>query len=154
MTRVDPSKFNISADSESRNEDRANWAEYAVVAFQSVTGVDDLNALIDLLADLMHWADRNDRDFEAAYAMARKHYEAETASDSQAKLTPFDDYEIHGVREFGRGKQRFCEQVPDAEAQFWSLYGHIPGQGLECIGDFDSRSFAEEVLARIRGRTG
>lgn len=154
MTRVDPSKFNISADSESRNEDRANWAEYAVVAFQSVTGIDDLNALIDLLADLMHWADRNDRDFDAAYAMACKHYQAETASDSQAKLTPFDDYEIYGVREFGRGKQRFCEQVPDAEAQFWSLYGHIPGQGLECIGDFDSRSFAEEVLARIRGRTG
>jgi hypothetical protein len=66
--------------------------------------------------------------------------------------TPFDAYEIHGVREFGRGKSRHCEQVPDNEAQFWSLYGHIPGQGLECIGDFKSREFAEEIYARITGQ--
>ena len=65
--------------------------------------------------------------------------------------TPFDVYEIHGVREFGRGKSKYCEQVPDDEAQFWSLYGHIPGQGSECIGDFKSREFAEEVYARITG---
>jgi hypothetical protein len=65
--------------------------------------------------------------------------------------TPFDGYEIHGVRQFGRGKSRHCEQVPDEEAQFWSLYGHIPGQGVECIGDFKSREFAEEVYARITG---
>jgi hypothetical protein len=66
--------------------------------------------------------------------------------------TPFDAYEIHGVRVFGRGKSRHCEQVSDNEAQFWSLYGHIPGQGLECIGDFKSRQFAEEVYARITGQ--
>jgi hypothetical protein len=65
--------------------------------------------------------------------------------------TPFNVYEIHGVREFGRGKSKYCEQVPDDEAQFWSLYGHIPGQGAECIGDFKSREFAEEVYARITG---
>jgi hypothetical protein len=64
---------------------------------------------------------------------------------------PFDAYEIHGVREFGRGKSRYCEQVPAEEAQFWSLYGHIPGQGVECIGDFATREFAEEVYARITG---
>lgn len=64
---------------------------------------------------------------------------------------PFDNYEIHGVREYGRGKSRHCEQVPDDEAQFWSLYGHIPSQGVECIGDFNSREFAEEVYARITG---
>ncbi len=65
---------------------------------------------------------------------------------------PFDGYEIHGVREFGRGKSRHCEQVPDEEAQFWSLYGHIPGQGVDCIGDFGTREQAEEVFARITGR--
>ena len=51
-----------------------------------------------------------------------------------------------------RGKNRYCEQVPDEEAQFFSLYGHIPGQGLDCIGDFKTRALAEEVCARITGR--
>ena len=66
--------------------------------------------------------------------------------------TPFDNYEVHGIRRFGRGKSRHCEQVPDGEARFWSLFGHIPGQGLECIGDFESRALAEEVAARITRR--
>ena len=66
--------------------------------------------------------------------------------------TPFDDYEISGVREYGKGKRRHCEQVTDDEAQFWSLYRHIPGAGLDCIGDFATRQNAEEVYARITGR--
>jgi hypothetical protein len=66
--------------------------------------------------------------------------------------TPFDGYEVHGVREYGRGKHRYCEQVSDKEARFWSLFGHIPGQGLDCIGDFKTRALAEEVYARITGR--
>jgi hypothetical protein len=65
--------------------------------------------------------------------------------------TPFDAYEISGVREYGKGKRRHCEQVTDDEAQFWSLYGHIPGEGLECIGDFTTRQHAEEIYARITG---
>lgn len=60
---------------------------------------------------------------------------------------PFDAYEIHGCRAFGGD----VEQVPDAEAQFWSLYGHIPGQGLECIGDFSSCAAAEDIRQRITG---
>lgn len=68
-------------------------------------------------------------------------------------VTLFDGYEIHGVRRFGRGKDRYCEQVPEPEAQFWSLYGHIPGEGVECIGDYRSREAAEEILFRITGRT-
>jgi hypothetical protein len=67
-------------------------------------------------------------------------------------LRPFDGYEIHGVREYDNETNPYCEQVPDCEAEFWSLYGHIPGEGLECIGDFKTRGFAEEVYARITGR--
>ena len=75
--------------------------------------------------------------------------------------TPFDAYEIHGMRRFpGQGTEDEpvglaiddCEQAPDDRAQFWSLFGHIPGQGLECIGDFATRQHAEEVFARITGR--
>jgi len=68
------------------------------------------------------------------------------------RLTPFDAYEISGVREFGSGAERYCEPVPDADAEFWSLYGHIPGQGVECIGNYKSRKAAEEMYARITGR--
>ena len=64
----------------------------------------------------------------------------------------FDDYEVHGVYEFSDDGRSFSEQVPDEEAGFWSLYGHIPGQGVECIGDFKTRGHAEEVYARITGR--
>lgn len=67
------------------------------------------------------------------------------------QLAGFDSYEVHGVREFDDGHGKSCEQVPDDQAQFWSLYGHAPGQGVECIGDFRTREHAEEVLARIAG---
>jgi len=73
-------------------------------------------------------------------------------SNTDELPTPFDGYEVHGVREFGGGAKRHCEQVADEEARFWSLYGHISGQGLECIGDFKSRALAEEICARIKGR--
>ena len=66
--------------------------------------------------------------------------------------TPFDDYEIHGVKEFHEAGVRWCEQVSDRKAEFWSLFGHIPGQGLDCIGDFKTRRHAEEIYARITGR--
>ena len=66
--------------------------------------------------------------------------------------TRFDNYEIHGVRESGDDNDKCCEQVPDEEARFWRLYGHIPGQGLDCIGDFSTRGHAEEVFVRITGR--
>jgi hypothetical protein len=67
----------------------------------------------------------------------------------------FDAYEIHGVKEYDAGPNgdaKHCEQVDDDDAQFWSLYGHIPGHGAECIGDFKTREHAEEVYARITGR--
>ena len=73
-------------------------------------------------------------------------------TDTHPLPTRFDDYEVHGVRGFSRGAKSYCEQAPDEKAHFWSLYGHIPGQGLECIGDFTSRAAAEEVYARIIGR--
>jgi hypothetical protein len=67
--------------------------------------------------------------------------------------TPFDDYEVHGVKEFHEAAVRWCEQVSDREAEFWSLFGHIPGEGLDCIGDFKTRQHAEEIYARITGRS-
>ena len=74
----------------------------------------------------------------------------------------FDDYEIHGVKRFdadpgpdaepqGKAIARHEEQVDDFDAEYWSLFGHIPGQGLDCIGDYATREHAEEVFS-ITGR--
>ena len=60
------------------NFDRAAWADAALRVFRSETGCDHEDSLTDLLCDLMHWADMNDFDFDAALSMARYHYVAET----------------------------------------------------------------------------
>jgi hypothetical protein len=71
----------LPPDPEGMNDSRAEWAGKAIAALQLATGTDDADALGDLLADLMHWADRNDYDFEAALSRAQGHYEAETGGE-------------------------------------------------------------------------
>jgi len=71
-------------------------------------------------------------------------------------FVPFDGYEIHSVR--GRREEdmtdrRSMEVCEPDEAECWRLYGHIPGQGMDCIGDFQTLAHAEEILARITGGT-
>ena len=67
--------------------------------------------------------------------------------------TPYDGYDIHGLRHFETGPERYCERHDNADAEFWRLYGYIPGLGLECIGDFKHREDAETMYARITGRS-
>jgi hypothetical protein len=81
MNRILSAQSALPPDPEGINDNRAAWAGIAVRAFQAETGTDNENALGDLLADMMHWSDRNNYDFEAALCRARGHYEAETESD-------------------------------------------------------------------------
>jgi len=62
----------------------------------------------------------------------------------------FDAYEISGVK---KDEEGFCEVItdPDIRPDFWSLYGHIEGEGVRCIGDFDSQDHAVEVYNLIVG---
>lgn len=68
-----------SPDPDNMNDHRAVWASFAIAAFMRITGCDQEDALGDLLADLMHWADRCQYDFALALLRAQDHYEAETA---------------------------------------------------------------------------
>ena len=68
---------NLPPDPDNMNDARADWAGAALSAFMQETGTDEEDALGDLLADLMHWADRNGYEFDAALDRARGHYEAE-----------------------------------------------------------------------------
>lgn len=71
-------------------------------------------------------------------------------------LTPYDAYEIHPViRLRGKDGQPCLEITQDpAAADLWSLYGHIPGEGLDGIGDFTCFEDAARVYARITGHAG
>jgi hypothetical protein len=71
----------LPPDADGMNGSRARWASAALSAFMKETGADQEDALGDLLADLMHWADRNNYDFNAALDHARWHYETETAGE-------------------------------------------------------------------------
>jgi len=66
----------------------------------------------------------------------------------------FDDYEIQPCRRYidmDEPQVSFVEPCEPSEADFWTLYGHIPGEGVQAIGDFDTREHAEEVFALITG---
>jgi hypothetical protein len=72
---------NLPPDLDNMNDSRSEWAGAALSAFMRESGTDQEDALVDLLADLLHWTDRNSQDFDAALERARGHYEAETAGE-------------------------------------------------------------------------
>lgn len=125
--------------------DRAQRAGFTIRQYGD--DVEESN-LIDLLADAMHWCHHNGMDFERRLRTDRMHFDHEYGA---SHVTCFDAYEVHGVREFDQDTTPYCEQVPDSEAEFWSLYGHIRGQGVECIGNYKTREAAAEIYARITG---
>jgi hypothetical protein len=66
----------------------------------------------------------------------------------------YDNYEISPCRRYEEPDSpgRFCFEVCEPqEADVWTLYGHIPGQGVQAIGDFSKREYAEEAFQRITG---
>ena len=64
----------LPPDPDGLNDDRAAWAGSALALFMHITGTDEDAALGDLLANLMHLADRTNHDFNAALDRARYHY--------------------------------------------------------------------------------
>jgi hypothetical protein len=67
----------------------------------------------------------------------------------------YDNYEISPCKRFEEPDSpgKFYFEVSEAdEADVWTLYGHMGGEGVEAIGDFGSREHAEEVYSRITGQ--
>ena len=103
-------------------------------------------------SDTVIFADHNGdvESYEELEAECQKSLESGPPS-----LARFDAYEIQPCRRYRHLDEphlSFVEPCEASEADFWTLYGHIPGEGAEAIGDFDSRQHAEEVIARITGR--
>jgi hypothetical protein len=69
-------------------------------------------------------------------------------------MKPFDNYEISPCRRYEEPDLPgtfYFEVCHPAEADVWTLYGHIPGEGVQAIGDFSKREYAEESFQRITG---
>ncbi len=67
----------------------------------------------------------------------------------------YDNYEISPCRRYEEADspgQFYIEVCEADEAHFWTLYGHIAGEGVQAIGDFCSRDAAEQVYFRITGQ--
>lgn len=68
--------------------------------------------------------------------------------------TPFDEIEVHGVRDIYKdvkdAEEGTCfEQCEDSEAEMWSVYIHIPDNGLECIADCETKELAEALRGML-----
>jgi hypothetical protein len=73
----------LPPDPDGMNGDRSSWADISLRAFRKATRCDREDALGDLLADMMHWSDRNQSDFDTALVRARMHYDAETSGGEE-----------------------------------------------------------------------
>lgn len=67
----------------------------------------------------------------------------------------FHNYEISPCKRHERpdspGKFYF-EVCEPHDADVWTLYGHVGGEGVQAIGDFANREHTEEVFFRITGQ--
>ena len=70
---------------------------------------------------------------------------------------PFDAYEISPVIEDENGTaepvnlDEFEASLKgvNADRHFWSLYGHLPEGGVECVGDYTCYRHAADIYERI-----
>ena len=69
-------------------------------------------------------------------------------------MKQFDGYEIHGVIQIEEDNGTFYYEMvtDDSKPDLWSLYGHIDGEGVECIGDYKSVEDAERIYSLITGK--
>jgi len=90
MTKMIP--IDATADEGTTNEERAGWAEAALLAFGQRTGAissaigdreEPFLVVADLVADLAHWCDRNDVDLQSATQYATRHYQIETGTEGK-----------------------------------------------------------------------
>ena len=79
---------------------------------------------------------------------------AQSAHFFLPNTTGYDALEVHTVIEISGFAESLSsgEEIPEADALYWSLYGHTPNEGLECIGDFISFGAACEVANKLGGK--
>lgn len=75
--------------SEVTNEQRIAWANQEIEGYAALTNQElgnferDNDILLDLLTDLMHWAESHGIDFESRLHYSRLHYQHERKENNQ-----------------------------------------------------------------------
>jgi hypothetical protein len=80
---------------------------------------------------------------------------AQSAYFSLSNDTGYDALEVHTVQIFlddYADQLSAGEEISEGSSIIWSLYGHTPNEGLECIGDFNSFEAACEVAEKLGGK--
>ena len=72
----------LPPDPDGMNDERARLAWSTISMFERATHTDREDSLSDLLVDLMHWADRNELDFQDELDRAIRNYHSETSFDA------------------------------------------------------------------------
>lgn len=66
----------------------------------------------------------------------------------------FDEFEIHPCKVIEEvdipNKLQLIEQCEPNEAQFWSVYIHIMGGGLDCIADCETEQHAKGLVEFLK----
>jgi len=81
----------LPPDPDEINDDRAEWAGKALAAFMDCTRTWEEDAVADLIADLMHWCDRNGQDFARELARGQGMYREETLDPNESEDPPIED---------------------------------------------------------------
>lgn len=71
----------LPPDPDGENDNRALWAEKALLAFRKITGTEAEDAVSDLLCNLMHFCDRDGQNFRREFERSQRHYTDETAKE-------------------------------------------------------------------------
>ncbi|MEC4685404.1 MAG: hypothetical protein VST71_06705 [Nitrospirota bacterium] len=77
-------------------------------------------------------------------------------------LERFDAFEVHPVAYLPLHpkdmvavcKREAVEICEEEDADFWSVYGHLPEGGVRCLADCDSKEGAEYIKAALESVTG
>lgn len=89
-------------------------------------------------------------------AFEHGHYDLSAADvgleEPKRSYATFDDFEINPCICAGdEGNYEQISVTDPIKADIWSLFGHVAGEGLFCIGDFDSYEGANEIHRFITG---
>ena len=94
-------------------------------------------------------------DAEAALKGAFDDEDCQKEPKTDGLSTRVVDYAITPCRwlaEDGKAGRFSYEPCQPEEADVWTLYGHIPGEGVEVIGDFATREHAEAIYSKMTGK--
>ena len=66
------------------------------------------------------------------------------------KIADFDTLEISGMKIFRQGRKIFHERCEPGEANYWTVFGHLRGGGVDDFQDFRTQAQAEKYHDRLR----